>query len=105
VPCVDEHPELIVFDEQQSALADGAELYTIINRGSDESVQAFFDANGGEWPVVRDPDGGVSVDFGVAQVPETWIIDPNGVVRRRFAGPVTAEGVAQELQSLREGRA
>ena len=105
VPCVDEHPELIVFDEQQSALADGAELYTIINRGSDESVRAFFDANGGEWPVVRDPDGGVSVDFGVAQVPETWIIDPNGVVRRRFAGPVTAEGVAQELQSLREGRA
>jgi cytochrome c biogenesis protein CcmG, thiol:disulfide interchange protein DsbE len=105
VPCVEEHPELIVFDEQQSALADGAELYTIINRGSDESVRAFFEANGGEWPVVRDPDGGVSVDFGVAQVPETWIVDPNGVVRRRFAGPVTAEGVAQELQSLREGRA
>jgi cytochrome c biogenesis protein CcmG, thiol:disulfide interchange protein DsbE len=105
VPCVEEHPELIVLDEQQSALVDGAELYTIINRGSDEAVQAFFDANGGEWPVVRDPDGGVSVDFGVAQVPETWIIDPNGVVRRRFAGPVTAEGVAQELQSLREGRA
>lgn len=105
VPCVDEHPELITFDEQQSGIPDGAELYTIINRGSAESVQAFFDANGGEWPVVRDPDGGVSVDFGVAQVPETWIIDPNGVVRARYAGPITAERVAQDLQAFREGRA
>ncbi len=105
VPCVDEHPELVTFDEQQAGLVDGAELYTIINRGSAESVQAFFDANGGEWPVVRDPDGGVSVDFGVAQVPETWIIDPNGVVRARYAGPITAERVAQDLQAFREGRA
>ena len=67
-------------------------------------MQAFFDTNGGEWPVVRDPDGGVSVDFGVAQVPETWIIDPNGVVRARYAGPVTADRVAQDLQAFREGR-
>ncbi len=105
VPCVEEHPELIAFDEQQTALADGAELYTIINRGSVESVEAFFDENGGAWPVVRDPDFGVSVDFGVAQVPETWIIDPNGVVRARYAGPVTADRLAQDLQALREGRA
>ena len=105
IPCVQEHPELVAFDRQQAPLADGAELYTIINsRGSDDSVRSFFDDNGGDWPVVRDPNGGVSVDFGVAQVPETWIIDPNGVVRRRFAGPITAEGVAQELQSMREGR-
>jgi cytochrome c biogenesis protein CcmG, thiol:disulfide interchange protein DsbE len=105
VPCVDEHPELIAFDEQQAQLADGAELYTIINRGSPESIREFFDAKGGEWPVVRDPDGAVSVDFGVAQVPETWIIDPNGVVRARYAGPITADRVAQDLQALREGRA
>ncbi len=104
IPCVDEHPELIAFAEQQAQITDGAELYTIINRGSDSAVAAFFDDNGGNWPVVRDPTGGVSVDFGVAQVPETWIIDPNGAVRRRFAGPVTADGVAQELQAMREGR-
>ncbi|MCX6520504.1 MAG: TlpA disulfide reductase family protein [Actinobacteria bacterium] len=105
VPCVEEHPELIAFADQQAGLADGAELYTIINRGNPESVQAFFDANGGDWPIVRDPDGGVSVDFGVAKVPETWIIDPNGVVRARYPGAITAERVAQDLQAFREGRA
>jgi len=104
VPCVEEHPELIAFDEQQSQIADGAELYTIVNRGSDESVRAFFRDNGGAWPVVRDPDGGVSIDFGVVQVPETWIIDPNGVIRVRFPGKVTAESVATQVQMMREGR-
>ncbi len=106
VPCVDEHPELIALAEQQSRIDGGAELYTIISaRGSDESVREFFADNGGGWPVIRDPDGGVSVDFGVAQVPETWIIDPTGVVRRRFAGPVTADAVALELQAMRDGSA
>jgi len=104
VPCVEEHPELIEFDEQQSQIADGAELYTIVNRGSDESVRAFFSDNGGDWPVVRDPDGGISIDFGVVQVPETWIIDPNGVIRVRFPGKVTAESVATQVQTMREGR-
>lgn len=106
VPCVDEHPELIALAEQQLQIDGGAELYTIISaRGSDESVREFFADNGGGWPVIRDPDGGVSVDFGVAQVPETWIIDPTGVVRRRFAGPVTADAVALELQAMRDGSA
>ena len=105
IPCIDEHPELVKFAEQQAQITDGAELYTIINKGSDEDVQAFFDDNGGDWPIVRDPDGTASVGFGVAQVPETWIIDPNGVVRARWAGEITADVVATQLQAMREGRA
>ena len=110
VPCVEEHPELVAFAAQQASLADGAELYTVINRsvspggGTDDDVQAFFDERGGDWPVVRDPDGGISVAFGVSQVPETWIVDPDGVVRVRFAGQITAEGVGTTLQQLREQR-
>jgi cytochrome c biogenesis protein CcmG/thiol:disulfide interchange protein DsbE len=102
VPCAQEHPELIEFDRQQRSLAGGAELYTIINRGSDQAVGQWFAEHGGDWPVVSDPSGSISVAFGVAQVPETWIIDPNGIVRARFAGPITADFVASRLQRLRE---
>lgn len=102
IPCISEHPELIAFHEQQVQLADGAELYTIINRGSDEAVAEFFTERGGEWPIVRDPDGGISIDFGVVKVPETWIIDPNGIVRVRYPGEVTAEQLGAQLQQLRE---
>ena len=104
IPCINEHPELVRLDEQQRQIVDGAELYTIVNAGSDAAVQQFFDDNGGTWPIVRDPDGSTSVDFGVSQVPETWIIDPSGIVRERYAGEVTAEGVAARLQQLREAR-
>ena len=102
IPCVNEHPELLRLSQQQAQTSGGAELYTIINRGSDDEVAAFFTDNGGDWPVVSDPTGSISTAFGVAQVPETWIIDPNGVVRRRFTGEVTADGVSSDLQALRE---
>jgi cytochrome c biogenesis protein CcmG/thiol:disulfide interchange protein DsbE len=106
VPCVREHPELIALAEQQAALGDeGAELYTVINKGSDDDVRSWFEQKGGDWPKVRDPGGSISVAFGVAQVPETWIIDPNGVVRARYTGEITAAGVGARLQQMREAMA
>ena len=107
VPCVAEHPELVRFVEQQSTLgAAGAELYTVLQFGDRiDSVRAFFDERGGDWPVVRDDDGGINVSFGVAQVPETFIIDPDGVVRMRWAGPIDAETLASLVQQEREAYA
>ena len=103
IPCINEHGELVALDEQQDALgADGAELYTIINKGSDDEIRQFFSEKGGNWPRIRDPQGGISVAFGVSLVPETWIIDPDGIVRERMISQVTAEHVATVLQSLRE---
>lgn len=98
-PCVQEHPELVRFAESQEQ-AGGAELVTVINNDDPGTVQAFFAANGGGWPVLTDPDGSVYVSFGVAKVPETWIVDPNGVVRARFISQVTAEGLQRTLEEL-----
>ena len=103
VPCIAEHPELVAFAEQQAALgADGAELYTILQFGDRiDSVRAFFDERDGDWPVVRDDDGGINVSFGVAQVPETFIIDPDGIVRLRWAGPIDSGTLATLVQQQR----
>jgi cytochrome c biogenesis protein CcmG/thiol:disulfide interchange protein DsbE len=102
VPCIREHPELITFHEQQQALGvDGAELYTIVRDSTQEQVEDFFAERGGDWPVVYDTRYEFVNDFGVALVPETWIIDPNGVVRNRFISEVTAEGLGQLLQQYR----
>ena len=64
-------------------------------------VAGFFADNGGDWPVVYDDDGSISVAFGVAQVPETWIIDPDGVVQYRVIGPVTADLLVATVTELR----
>lgn len=101
VPCIREHPELAAFDEQQDQLgAEGAELYTVVFDDDDEPVRAFFDDNGGDWPIVRDPDGTIAVSFGMSQVPETWVVAPNGVVVARFIGEVTADGLSTTLAEL-----
>jgi cytochrome c biogenesis protein CcmG, thiol:disulfide interchange protein DsbE len=102
LPCKAEHPELVAFAEQQSEIADGAELYTVIKDDADDAVGSWFAEHGGDWPIVKDDDGAISTAFGVAQVPETWIIDPSGVVAVRYATTITAESLAVELQQLRQ---
>lgn len=101
VPCKREHPELVKFEEGQRALgARGAELYTIVNDDSEEAVRAFFEEFGGSWPIVRDDDARIAVDYGIAKVPETWLISPTGIVVQRFAGQVNAELLGTAIVSM-----
>jgi cytochrome c biogenesis protein CcmG, thiol:disulfide interchange protein DsbE len=102
VPCKAEHPELKRFVAQQQALPDGARFYTVVYDDTRDNVEGFFRAEGGDWPVVFDEDGSIAVAFGVSQVPETWIIDPGGVVRGRIISEVSAEFLGSQLQQLRE---
>ena len=102
VPCIREHPELVEFSEQQAALGnEGAELYTIVRDSSKQEVDEFFGDRGGDWPIVYDPRYEFTNQFGVAQVPETWVIDPNGFVRARIINEVTAEGLGSLIQQIR----
>ena len=103
VPCIREHPELIDFVDQQRLLGvDGAELYSVVTGDTQDRVERFFDERGGDWPVVYSEGDRISAAFGVALVPETWIIDPNGVVRARIISEVTAEQLSVLLQQIRE---
>ncbi|MGB3733370.1 MAG: TlpA disulfide reductase family protein [Ilumatobacter sp.] len=104
VPCIAEHPELVEFVEQQEQLGlQGAEFYSVVFGDSKENVEEFFEREGGDWPVIYPTDDLISVAFGVNLVPETWLIDPQGVVQRRFQGEVTAELLSVTIQQVREG--
>ena len=103
VPCIREHPELVTFSEDQATLGtDGAELYSVITRGEQDEIEAFFADNGGDWPAIYSEADEFPVAFGVAQVPETWIIDPSGVVQLRLISTVTAEQLNSILRQYRE---
>ncbi len=102
LPCKAEHPELVAFAAQQAGISDGAELYSIVFDDSDEAVSKWFADEGGTWPIVKDDDGQIATNFGVAQVPETWIIDPSGIVVSRYASTITADSLAADLQLLRQ---
>lgn len=104
VPCKREHPELVKFHEAQSSGGGvDAELFTIVNDDDESAVRKFFADNGGGWPIVRDENSEISVAFGVAKVPETWIVSPTGLVVERFAGEVTAELLSTVLEMFDRG--
>ena len=105
VPCRNEHPNLLTFDAAQETADDPVELYTVVNDDSDTAVEAFFDANGGDWPRVRDDEGAIAVAFGVAKVPETWVIDPNGFVRLRVVGEISRGFLEQRIDEMRSADA
>jgi len=103
IPCIQEHPDLVQFSEDQATLgADGAEIYSVITRGTQEEVDEFFAERGGDWPQIYSEFDEFPVAFGVAAVPETWIIDPSGVVQLRLISKVTAEQLNTILQQYRE---
>lgn len=101
VPCRQEHVFLVDFAKEQKVADNPVELYTVVNDDSDAAVNAFFETFGGDWPKIRDDDGAISVAFGVAKVPESWVIDPNGFVRLRILGALTKGFLSTRLSELK----
>lgn len=95
-PCIEEHPELVQFDEAHGEAGD-AVLVSVIFDDDPGKVAEFFDTHGGDWPVLPDAEGRIATDFGVARVPETYLVDPSGVVRAKLIGGVTQEGLEAQM--------
>lgn len=104
-PCRQEHPQLLSFDETHSRLGDAA-LVSVVFNDDTADVQEYFAENGGDWPVVGDDEFQISNDWGVAGVPETYIVAPSGKVVAKLIGGVTQRGLeqvmAQEAAEIRD---
>lgn len=87
-PCVLEHPELV-----QLSKDDGGSLQvvSVVSGDSAANVQAFFDENGGNWPVLVNDTGASGLDYGLKKLPESYLIAPDGTVVVKFAGGITAK--------------
>ena len=63
-------------------------------------VQAFFEENGGDWPVIAEGNGGFALQYGVVKLPESYLIAPDGTVVYKFDGGVTADGIDSIIDQL-----
>ena len=90
IPCIREHPELVEF-QRRNAEADDTAIVSVVFDDRPETVRQFFSDNGGDWPVVTDPDGRIAVSYGVAGVPESYLVAPDGTVVTKIVGGVTAD--------------
>jgi cytochrome c biogenesis protein CcmG/thiol:disulfide interchange protein DsbE len=53
--------------------------------------------------VAADPEGRAAIDYGVYAAPESFLIDPQGIIRRKQVGGFTPEVWAREFLPLVEG--
>ena len=104
VPCLEEHPELAAFDAAHRAEGDAVLVSTTFDDNAADARE-FFEEHGGSWPVIDDPENSIGVAYGVAQVPETFVISPNGTVVQRYAGPVTRAELEMLIASYEDAEA
>ena len=99
VACVVEHPELVEFENRHMASGD-VQMVSIAFEDSADDVEEFFMTRGGTWPVITDRGmaGEIGLEFGVAQLPETFLVSPEGVVVSRLVGGFSADQ-ADEIMS------
>jgi cytochrome c biogenesis protein CcmG/thiol:disulfide interchange protein DsbE len=96
VPCRIEHPLLMRLAEEHHL-----PLYGIDYKDKPADGTRLLTTFGDPYRQVgMDRDGRVGLDFGVYGVPETYVVDSQGIIRRRFVGPLTAETVDGDLLPL-----
>jgi len=84
VDCRIEHPYISLLKDH------GAILAGVDYEDKNTSGQAWLKKHGNPYnTVVTDKDGRTAINFGLYGVPETYIIDKNGVIRYKQTGPMT----------------
>ncbi|WP_437633895.1 TlpA family protein disulfide reductase [Sorangium sp. So ce854] len=88
-PCLEEMPALAELGRIAQSRKDFVVLTISTDEGPDDVRDALQVALNGDppFPVLFDPESKVVLDkYGTQLFPETWIIDPNGIIRARFDG-------------------
>jgi cytochrome c biogenesis protein CcmG, thiol:disulfide interchange protein DsbE len=87
-PCQGEVPALARLNAHMTGKKFRMVTVSIDKEGSN-AVESFFRMSGYRLPTLLDPAGKVGKLYGITGVPETFIIDPQGVIRRKVVGPLT----------------
>jgi cytochrome c biogenesis protein CcmG/thiol:disulfide interchange protein DsbE len=98
-PCITEHPELVKFSNRHATAGD-ASVVSVVFGEDPQLVKDFFTERGGDWPVLPNDDGRISNDYGVVKLPESYLVDPAGVVQAKFFGGVTADQLDEVIRTL-----
>jgi peroxiredoxin len=99
-PCVEELPSLnALYDALRN---DGLVVLGVSVDEDEDLYQRFLEAHRVMFPTVRDPERNVSNRYGTFKYPESYLIDREGMVIRKYVGPENwrrAE-IVNHLQSL-----
>ena len=102
-PCIEETPSLL--DMQHKMRDKGITVLAVSIDDDDDSYHKFLKNFRVDLLTVRDPNKASNAMYGTFKFPETYVIDRNGVMRRKFIGAVdwTTPEVLEFLTKLSNG--
>jgi DsbE subfamily thiol:disulfide oxidoreductase len=96
VPCKVEHPYL-----SQVTKDARVELIGVVYKDRPEDASVWLVEQGDPYRAVAvDAEGKTGIDFGVYGLPESYLIDKQGVIRFKQTGPLTPEVIQTRLVPL-----
>lgn len=96
VSCRIEHPLLV-----ELAKANVVPVIGLNYKDRNADGRAWLAQHGDPYKLsVVDADGRVGIDWGVYGVPETFVVDKDGVIRYKQIGPLTKEALEQRILPL-----
>ncbi len=95
IPCEQEAPALMALHEK------GVPVWGIAYKDTPVAAARFLEVHGNPYvQVAQDASGTVAINFGLYGVPETYVVDASGIVRRRIAGGLSEDAVQSSLMPL-----
>jgi cytochrome c biogenesis protein CcmG, thiol:disulfide interchange protein DsbE len=95
VPCRTEHPLLMGLSKNQSI-----KLIGLNYKDNLDNAKKFINEYGDPYSqIIVDKDGTLSIEFGAYGVPETFVIDKNKKIIRKFIGPINKE-IVEEIKLI-----
>lgn len=99
VECRVEHEQLLTIKSEGKVALVGLNY-----KDDDEAARQWLRDLGNPFDVVpADPEGRVAIDYGVYGAPETFLIDPQGIIVDKVVGVITADIWQKRLLPLVEG--
>lgn len=96
VSCREEHPILV-----ELARSGQVPLIGMDYKDQNPDALAWLKDRGDPYQLTAvDKDGRVGINYGVYGVPETYVIDKQGVIRYKQIGPVTPEALEKKILPL-----
>ncbi len=97
LPCIAEAPQLAALEAQ------GVEIIGIAIRDRPEDVAEFLARYGNHYSRIGADDlSEIQLEIGSSGVPETFVIDGNGVITHQHIGDIRASDVPILIEKLRE---
>jgi len=94
-PCRDEHSYIKKFSEQKKIRVIGINY----KDDSEKTVKWLNDLGNPYSDVLLDKKGQIAIDWGVYGIPETFVVNSNGIIKYRQAGPITKK-IYRKINSL-----